>query len=80
MCTELIIGILGVSVEAVFKENVSMGSNLGDLPARSLSFDRLGICGFKRGNDGIIWMMFADTPNQSQPSLPSLSCTIKEGK
>lgn len=58
-----------------------MGSDLGDLLARSLSFHRLGICGFKVGNDGIIRMMFADTPqSQSQHPSPSLSSTIEEEK
>ena len=49
--TELTTGIFEVVIKTAFKENVSVRSNLGDLLARSLSVDRLGICGFKKGND-----------------------------
>ena len=73
---ELIIITLGVSIEIAFKENVSMGSNLGDL-ARSFSFDRLGICGFKRENDGIVWMMLADT---TKPVLTLFALTFLYNK
>ena len=42
----------------------------GDLLARWLSFHKLGICGLRRENDGIIRVMFVDTSKPFTAPLP----------
>ena len=61
-------------------ENVNVVSIPGDLLARCLSFHKLGICGFRRENDGIVRIMFVDTLKPFTAHLPFSFLYNSKGK